>query len=167
MLTGLHHRPCVPRPAVGPGTDSCRSNWHTPLFTMQHACSTAALLQVLAGMGGVMAGDQAELAAFLRTFERFAFLWQRDAASEYEAFVAAGPSLGVGPADALACGDATAVPIIVHALAHALVCHCMPLATGNGREALCEGLLGLPCHPGALACHEAGMRCALTQMLHT
>ena len=58
------------------------------------------LPQMLAAMGGALGGSRAEVDAFLRGFERFAFLWQRDAAAEYDAFIAAAPTLEARPARA-------------------------------------------------------------------
>jgi hypothetical protein len=73
---------------------------------------------VLAAMGGAMGGSRGEVDAYLRGFERFAFLWQRDAASEYDEFIAGAPTL---EACALACA-----PLQITGLTH-LQAHCFTI----------------------------------------
>ena len=53
-------------------------------------------MQAFADLGGAVDAGQAETQAFLRGFEQFSFLWQRDIVTEYAKFVAAGPVLEVG-----------------------------------------------------------------------
>ena len=83
---------------VGPPCHAARARPGPPAAAGPGVCCT---LQAVIGLSGMVAIAAEGVGTYVEAFNAFAFLWQRDLASEYAKFMATHPQLEARPAPTL------------------------------------------------------------------